>query len=83
MQRHTTPRGPDSVPTETQSGSRVDYQQDPALLPQRWLQKVVMNSQARAVVVGGGMVGGEPNHADGTLLESETAYDPKNERLRA
>jgi hypothetical protein len=41
------------VPTETQSGTPVDQrEQDPALAPQRELQKVVMISQARVVVVG-------------------------------
>jgi hypothetical protein len=34
--RHTTPRGPNFVPTETQSGTPVDQrEQDPALAPQR------------------------------------------------
>jgi hypothetical protein len=55
---HTTSRGPNSVPTEAQSGTRVDQrEQDPALAPQHELQEVVMISQARVVVVGGGIDG--------------------------
>jgi hypothetical protein len=40
---HTTPRGPNSVPTEAQS--------------RRELQEVAMISQARVVVLGGGIDG--------------------------
>jgi hypothetical protein len=61
IQQNTTPCGPKSVPTETKSGTPVD---------QRELQKVVMISQARVVVIG-------------AVIETEPAYDPKSELLRA
>jgi hypothetical protein len=84
MPRHTTPREPNFVTKQAPSGNRVDQRErDPALAPRRGLQVVAMIWQARVVIVGGGMMGGEPIRADGRVLESEPACDRANERLRA
>ena len=80
---------------EPQSGTPVDQrEQDRAMAPQRELQKVVMISQARVVVVGlerfvdmkkGACVGREPleGRHRATVLESKPAFDPASELLRA